>query len=69
MVHLTHLLPSFPFVIANVESPSDRFDIRLEEVYPENTTDFVIGRRAWVERKISEGLTRLYEMAKANRQT
>ena len=59
----------FPFVIANMESTSDRFDIRLEDVYPQNTTDFVIGRRAWVERKISEGLTRLYEMAKANRQT
>ena len=59
----------FAFVIANVESPFDRFDIRLEEVHPENSTDFVIGRRAWVEREISEGLTRLYEMAKANRQT
>jgi fido (protein-threonine AMPylation protein) len=59
----------FPFVIVNVETTSDRFDIRLEEVYPQNTTDFVIGRRAWVERKISEGLSRLYELAKANRQT
>jgi hypothetical protein len=58
----------FPFVIANWDAPADRFDIRLDEVHPENTTDYVIGRRAWAERQISEALTRLYDSAKANRQ-
>jgi Fic family protein len=57
----------FPFVIADWESPEDRLEIRLDDVYPDATTDYVMRRRAWIDRKVSHALSRLYEAAKASR--
>jgi Fic family protein len=57
----------FPLVIADWESPEDRLEIRLDDVYPAATTDYVMRRRAWIERKLSDALSRLYEAAKASR--
>jgi len=57
----------FPLVIADWESPEDRLEIRLDDVHPDATTDYVMRRRAWVERKLSDALSRLYAAAKANR--
>jgi Fic family protein len=57
----------FPLVVADLESPDDRLEIRLDDVLPTDTTDFAMRRRAWVERKLSEAISRLYESAKASR--
>jgi hypothetical protein len=57
----------FPLVVADWESPDDRLEIRLDDVQPADTTDFAMRRRAWVERKLSEAISRLYEAAKASR--
>jgi hypothetical protein len=57
----------FPLVIANWDLPGDRLDIRLDDVVPANTTDYVIRRRAWVDRKLSEAIARLYELGKVSR--
>jgi Fic family protein len=57
----------FPLVIANWDAPDDRFEIRLDDVHPGNTTDYTIRRRAWIDRKLSEAIARLYEQARASR--
>lgn len=57
----------FPLVVANWDSMDDNFKIRLDDVHPANTTDFVIRRRAWVDRKLTDAIRRLYEAAKASR--
>jgi Fic family protein len=57
----------FPLVIANWDAPDDRLEIRLDDVHPGNTTDYTIRRRAWIDRKLSEAIARLYEQARVSR--
>src|SRR5712691_2597219 len=46
----------FPFVVFDWDNPSDRVDIRLEDVYPVETTDLIMRRAQFAERKLRGAL-------------
>jgi len=58
----------FPLVIADWDDPSDRLEIRLDDIYPEETTDLKMRRSSWLERKTSGALERLLRAAQLVRQ-
>jgi len=67
-IHVAHdLTARFPFVVADTAVPDDRFDVRIEDILPANTTDFVMRRRAWVDKKLAELVSRLYAAARSSR--
>jgi Fic family protein len=58
----------FPFVVFDWDNPSDRVEIRLEDIYPAETTDLTMRRHQFVERKVHAALRQLYVLAAAAKQ-
>jgi len=54
----------YVFVVFDWDRPGDRLEIRLDDVQPGESSDYLMRRAIYLERKVVEGLARLLDEAK-----